>query len=82
MALGVGLQFSHKVTVLTGGPTQLANYIYGVALGVSWALVRPWLGVAWRRNIVHEMLKIGYASILCVSGCGFNSNIKMHFLKK
>jgi hypothetical protein len=30
MSLGVGLQSSHKVTVPTGGPTQLADYIYGV----------------------------------------------------
>jgi hypothetical protein len=43
MALGVGLKSPREVTVPTRSLTQLADYICGVALGVGWAFVRPWL---------------------------------------
>jgi hypothetical protein len=38
MALVVGLKSPHDVTVAIRGPTQLANYLYEIALGVGWAL--------------------------------------------
>jgi hypothetical protein len=41
MGPGVGLKSTHEVTVPTKGPAQLADYIYGLALGVGWAFVRP-----------------------------------------